>query len=291
MTIVTAFADPAEEAACLALLPELGTAEPELIVARRDGRLVGAAGIVWQSWAKPGGFPLWVHVLPDERRRGVGRALVAAADTAARGEIDGLWSARPLAQDGGAAAFAAACGLAPVRSFAHFAVETASFLAHIEAIVARLRRHGHIPDDIVAIPLRQAPFAPVARLVADEFAQGPVRMLQRLRAAATRDDPALVDLDRSTVILAGDAVLGALLAQRRGDDWAILANVVAAGARKGFVNPLQLAISTRAGWEAGSQTFLFHCDEAVRDSMNLARRSGARQVAAESLYYAALAIA
>ncbi len=84
----------AEARACRMLLPAAYTGpEPEVLLARGgDGTILGAAALRWQSWTAPPGFPLLVQVVPAVRRRGVGRALVEAAATLARGEAPGLWS-------------------------------------------------------------------------------------------------------------------------------------------------------------------------------------------------------
>ena len=110
-------AGPEALPACLALLEPI--AHPEAVpwdARGADGALAGAAGVLWRSKGRPPGFPLWVHVLPDRRRRGVGRALLAAAAEAARGEAPALLAAAMLDLAGEGAAFAAACGLVAVAA-------------------------------------------------------------------------------------------------------------------------------------------------------------------------------
>src|SRR6478735_863277 len=174
-------AGKSEQAACLALLPEFWNMPAELIAAREDGALVGAAGLIWESWAEPAGFRMSLHVLPDSRRRGIGRALVEAADTLIRGETDGLWSLRPLEEEAPAARFLRACGFDARKRNVHYEAEVATFHGHVARLVDRLRRAGHIPEGARTISLREAPLEEVAWLVASEFPGGPAQTLARLR--------------------------------------------------------------------------------------------------------------
>src|SRR5258708_7744717 len=102
-TVSVGPASEAEAVACLALLPEVPPSPAEFLIARQDGRLAGAAAVVWRSWAKPGGFPVRVHVLPTMRRQGVGRRLMTEAVGLATGEAEGLWSLEPETLEGPAA--------------------------------------------------------------------------------------------------------------------------------------------------------------------------------------------
>lgn len=281
-------ASAADEAACLALLPETWGLPVELLAARADGELVGAAALVWESWQTPAGFPFAVHVVPAARRRGIGWALVEAALALVEGETDGLWSLRNLPDDSEAAAFLRATDFTAAQRIAHFRVETAAFDRHLSAFVARLYRNHRIPASIRTVPLREAPLDAVARLVAAEFGSGPLRLLRRMRAGLAADDDNGLDFDRSTVVLDGDRVAGVLLSRWTGEHPAIEANVVAPAWQGSYVNALQLQVATRRGLEAGSTHFLFDCDETIHDSMNLARRGGAERLGTEARFYRAV---
>ena len=278
-----------EQAACLALLPEVWNVPVELIAARRDGVLIGAAGLLWESWADPAGFPIAVHVIPEARRQGVGRALVDTALALVDGESDGLWTLGNVAEESEAADFLRGCGFAPQKRITHFEMQGQSFHDHVERIVARLRRNGHIPADARTVALRDAPLDDVARLVAGEFSGGPARLLSRMRRGLAVGDGSGIDFDRSTVVMEGAQVAGALLYHWNDGDPVIEANVVAPAWRNSYVNALQLQVATKHGLDGGATSFRFDSDETVRDSMNLARRGGARPIKTEARFYRAMA--
>ncbi len=240
-----------EQAACLALLPEVWNVPVELIAARRDGVLIGAAGLLWESWADPAGFPIAVHVIPEARRQGVGRALVDTALALVDGESDGLWTLGNVAEESEAADFLRGCGFAPQKRITHFEMQGQSFHDHVERIVARL--------------------------------------LSRMRHGLAVGDGSGIDFDRSTVVMEGAQVAGALLYHWNDGDPVIEANVVAPAWRNSYVNALQLQVATKHGLDGGATSFRFDSDETVRDSMNLARRGGARPIKTEARFYRAMA--
>ena len=200
-----------EFAACLALLPEVRDMPVELLAAHREGEIVGAAALGWESWTRPAGFPVAVHVVPGARRSGVGRALIEAALDLIDGETDGLWSLGNLDEESAAASFARACGFKAEKRVLHFHMETRIFHDHLSRIVEHLRRRKRISADARAVALRDADMEGVARLVATELGSSPRRLHARFRAAVAGDDPYGVDLDHSTVIMEGDHIAGALL--------------------------------------------------------------------------------
>lgn len=277
------------QAACLALLPEVRAMPAELIAANRDDELVGAAAVIWESWSDPAGFPIAVHVIPPARRNGIGRALVQAACALVDGETDGLWGINKIDEVGAAADFLRACGFAPLKRTLHFEMEGQAFYDHASRIVERLRRHGRIPADAHAIALRDARLDDVAWLVSREFPSGPIQLLTRMRQslALPRDDG--IDMERSTVIMEGEQMVGALLYRWNGGHPAIEVNVVAPHRRNTYVNALQLQVATGRGLEGGASSFRFDTEVATRDSMNLARRGDGRLIATEALFYRAVA--
>ena len=84
------------------------------------------------------------------------------------------------------------------------------------------------------------------------------------------------DQDKSAVLLRGNEVKGALLYMWNDGNPIIDVNVVAPELRRGPANVLLLEAATRNALEGGGISFRFRCEEHVRDTVNLARRSGAK---------------
>src|SRR5687768_9215723 len=106
---------PHELPAVRRMLPSLFTAAiaPDRVIvcaSAADERLIGAAAIAWNLWGTPPGFPLWVHVLEEFRRRGCGRELVAAAARAARSDTAQFHAWSALDEDNPACDFLRAVG-------------------------------------------------------------------------------------------------------------------------------------------------------------------------------------
>ena len=69
-----------------------------------------------------------------------------------------------------------------------------------------------------------------------------------------------------------------MLCRRVGDRVDIDVNVVAPELRRSWANVVLLEGMARRGRAAGVNRFQFTCEEHVRDTLNLARRSAARQL-------------
>jgi GNAT superfamily N-acetyltransferase len=255
---VSLASDP-EARACLALLPEVRGAPVELLIARLDGELAGAAAVYWQNWTTPAGFPTQIHVVPGARRRGVGRAL--------------------LAEDDEAAGFLRAGGFRPARRQHYFEAALTDLLAEVAPRAARLRSRGRSPDGLAIIPLTKAPLAPLARIVAFGFGNGPDSMVRGLEARLTRPD------DRSLVLMVGEAIAGAVLWRIDKDLAMIEARVVAEGFRGGWLNTLLLEAGLLEGQAEGVRRMRFDCHGENRDTLNLARRCAAVEIANRANWY------
>jgi GNAT superfamily N-acetyltransferase len=275
-----------EAPACLALLPETRGMQTELLIARRDGDLAGAAALVWQSWSSPGGFPVAVRVLPAERRRGVGRRLLQRAADLAAPETDGLWSAEPLDLDSPAALFLQACGFEPRRRQHHFLGRVDVMIEHLSPLLHRARRRGRIPPDARIVPLPQAPLDEVGWLVSAELGGGPIRALQGLRL---RGAEAQAGADRSLAVLQGEKTAAVILWRVQEQVAVIDARVVAPGWRGDWPNLVLLEAALVRMKAEGVEAFRFHCDEGVRDTLSLARRCDAEETARNALFYYAIA--
>ncbi|HZZ69837.1 MAG TPA: GNAT family N-acetyltransferase [Phenylobacterium sp.] len=282
-------ATEAEAPACLALLPQAHQMPAEFLIAKQDGRLAGAAALMWRSWATPSGFPVSVQVLAEHRRQGVGRRLLGDAVAWASGEADGLWSLEPQALEGPAAAFLDACGFRLARRQRHFEADVKALRDNVAPALARLRRHGRIPADARVVPLAEAPLEEVGWLVSAQFGGGPFRALQNLRRRVTQRGISTGDL--SQVVLHGDKVVGVILARLDHGVAVIDGRIVAPGARGDWAGALQLDAVLGHGPRFGLKTFRFHCDDDVRDTLSLARRSNARELAQKGLFYYALSAA
>ena len=273
----------AELAACLALIPLARGLPVEFLLARNEGRLAGAAAVLWRSWSTPGGFPLMIEVLPDERRRGVGRALVAGAAALVAREAPGLWSAQALDLAGDQAAFLAACGFLPRKRQHHFQVRADEIQARIGRLMARLRARGLVPDDARVVPLAEAPLPEVGWLVSADFGGGPFSAHRRLRQREAMAG------DRSLVLLVGEEPAAVLLLHREGEIGFVDIRLVAPGWRRSWPLPLVMEEMLRRGEADGLKHWRFLSDETNRDTMSLAHRQDAQTLAEQAYFYYAAA--
>ena len=262
-----------ETSACLALLPKAADWPVELIAAKRGGELVGAAAVRWRNESNPAGFPVAIHVVAAERRRGVGRRLMEAATALCRGETPGLWSLHPIAEGTPEASFAVGCGFGFARREHHFEADTDAVLAVVAPTVSRLRDRGKLPEDLRLVSLAEAPLDQVARLFAGGSATPGAGMMDRLTRYA-RDGDGVGD--RSRVALRREQIEGAIIWRRRGDlalveMWAIHPR------NRGWLSLVLLEDGLRRGRAEGLRTLRFHCDETVRDTMSLAEQCGAKE--------------
>ena len=246
----------AEEAAlpaCFAMLPSIASPDAEVFVARdEEGKLLGAGGMLWRGWSSPSGFPVAIHVLPDSRRRGVGRALLAALQDRARGEADRLWAVESLEEGSEAAVFLEACGFATSKRQILFEADAATFLGHMQPLIARMRDRKRIPDEVTSVPLADVPLREVARLVAIEFRTGPPNIYRMLEQSRDMDpELAQISFAHSRALMIEDALAGALLLKWNDGAPEILANVVAPEWRRGWVNALLLAETPQANVARG----------------------------------------
>lgn len=288
-------ASPQSLPAALALIAPVNHPDSIVLTARDvNGVLAGAAGILWQSWGRPPGFPCWVHVLPDVRRGGIGTALVREMIERATGETAGLWGARALVEDSPAHHFACSLGFEKVGKQLVFKANSGRFLAETSRIIERLRRGNRIPANAEARSLTKEILPTLAPLLLAELDTVP-RDIERQMLVSLDGDPATspVDCNRSRVLHWNGEVIGALLSRRLpdGSSSAIICNVVAPQYRRGWANALLLESTTRAGVDDGCPQFQFDCADTHRDTIGLARRCDAELVRTESLFRYALTAA
>jgi len=272
-----------EAPACLALLPEIGGAPAELLIARVDGEFAGAAGVVWASWAEPAGFHVAVRVLEAARGRGVGRKLLMAASDLADGETDGLWSFQATPLDSPAAKFLEACGFAPRKRDHYFQIGVSRMLDHVGGIVRRYRERGHIPPgaDVVFLSDVEAPLEEITWLIARELDNGPLVHPQTLRRR-------LVDsADRSMIARFNGELAGVTLWRVEGGNAIADVRVVARQWRSGWPNLLMMETGLLRAREEGLEQIKFFSDEALNDTRNLAKRGEGQETDVKARYYLA----
>lgn len=282
-------ADEAALPACFALLPSLAHPESVVLTATdRDGVLLGAGGVLWRGWNQPAGLPAWIEVLPDSRRQGVGRALLRSLAALGAAESDRLWALNPVDEASPAAAFARACGADAAKRHLYFEAQGDAFTAEMAGILDRLRGAGRVPADLTIAPLSAANVEQVKWLIVEQMAAAPPRLEATLaRGLAEPPATAPVDRERSCVLTTPDGtVAGALLTRRvPGEDVSeVVCNVVDPRWRRGFANPLLLHAFTAKSLAQGCTRMRFDCDEDVRDTVRLARRSGATQLRVETRF-------
>lgn len=272
-----------EARACRLMMPEIfgPSHAPELWVAidRETSLLVGGAGAAWHLVSDPPGFPVYVHVLPSVRRRGIATALVNAVARACSGDACRLNAWFDVAPNSSAATFMAAIGFTLARQVFDYEAGGAEFYARIKAIHDRFARAGKLPADFRIVPLGEAPAEAVAALVADHLSMASATAVARVVRGTSSHDP-----QRSVVLLKGQAVLGSLLYSWNHADPVIDCWIVAPTARGTAANLMLVEAATRNGLAGGAQRFRFSCTDDVLDTVNLAQRGGARQIATRLRY-------
>jgi hypothetical protein len=128
------------------------------------------------------------------------------------------------------------------------------------------------------VPLAEAPADEVIRLVAPSFAALPHDVAWRIAPGSVYG----YDRALSLVLLHGAArVGGAVLCRRFGERVDMDVGVVAPELRHGWANLMLVEGMARLGHAAGVTRCRFSCEEHVRDTLNLARRSDAARLPAQ----------
>lgn len=280
--ITVAPARETEAAACLALLPEAVGLAVELLIAMRGASIVGAAALWWRNDSDPPGFPLAIHVLPLERRRGVGRRLLNHAIEIALDDAIGFWSRGAVMDGGSGAAFLSACGFVPRRREHHFDAAIDMLLADVSPRAGKLRDRNRVPSDVTIVPLAAAPLDEVGRLLARELGAAPLATIERLRRRAHGPDNAG---DRSRVAMRDGNVEGAILWRIHEGVAIVEARVVHSRARGGWLNVVLLEDGLMRGKAEGLKRLRFHCEDTVRDTLSLARRCEAVEREPRAYFY------
>jgi GNAT superfamily N-acetyltransferase len=281
--ITVAVAKDHEARACLALLPEARDRSTDLLIARLGGAFAGAAALSWGNWTLPAGFPLTLHVVPDVRRRGVGRALLAAAADLAVPETDGLWTFQPLPESGEAAAFLRACGFSPRRRQHVFEGHVEALLANITPLLTRLMRRAGPAAEARIAPLAEASVDDVGWLVSGALeGAAPFAISAWMRHQIALGEGSL---DRSQVALIEGKAAGVILWRLDKGVAAVDARVVAAPWRGGPINLRLLEAGLLRCRAEGIETLRFQCDDTIKDTISLARRAQAKEISTTANWY------
>lgn len=261
------------------LLPETFTPDraPVVWLALDGADLAGAAAVGWG----PGGFPVQVNVVPPRRRRGVGRALVDRLVDILAPETDALRSWTLVPEAGPAGAFLRSAGFQAHRRFLGFETDDVEFPAMIQPVRARFESRGRgLPAGARLVGLREAPADDLIELVSADFAGGP----RVVRARLSGTGAAAFEPDISVVMMRDDTILGAVLASRRDDIAMIDAIVVAPQVRARGANVVLLDEVTRRAMAQGCRRSRFYCEDTTRDTVNVARRAGARELETTAIF-------
>lgn len=260
-------ARPEEAAAGLALLPQAAQTGSELLIARRNDALAGAASLVWHTAGDPPGFLLEIMVLPEQRRCGVGRALVTAAATLVRGETAGLWTV-PI--DGGSPAlrFALACGFEPRAQTFLLGAPLEFALTRLRVKTDAARAAGAAAARAVIRPLADDEIAGAARLVAAELGGGPgatAAKISGLMSADNRVPP--------HVALVDGRFAGVVLCHGAGSVFVVEALVIPVAWRGEHISQMMMRHVIEAAADAGLATGHFQSEEQVVTSFDILRRA------------------
>ena len=250
---------------CRELLPAVFPAygrPPELLVAAGPEGIMGAAATEWTAR----GFPVAICVDPQSRNRGLGRALLAAALDSMAGETALVRAWQPIPDQSPAARLFQNAGFTPMQRLIVFDTDGTRFE---RATLSLLERVSAGRPDVGT--LRQAPPDAVARLVSPYFTLLPHGLERQL----TIGPPDGYDLDLSPVLLLDGQVAGAMLCRRLGQVLQIDLHVVAESARRTAASLRLVEAVTGRARQAGLERVRFFCDPAVRDTVNLGRRTGA----------------
>lgn len=271
-------ASPDELTEVRRLLPQVFTAgsAPDivLVAAGKASRpLLGAAAVSWQAWGKPPGFPFLLHVIEPARRRGIGRALVAAVARACRGETERLRGWRSVDEDSDAEAFLRAVGFSVTRRVLHFEGDAQAFYDEVGTILKRIAASGRMPREMTISPLAVIEAPPLARFVSETFGSAYETCLVNARGIG----PNAWDRERSMVLRIGGQIKGALLGRWRDGMPEVDVLLVAPELRGGWANVAMLGAAMDVGLTAGVSRFRLCCEDSQINTMKLARRVAARE--------------
>lgn len=289
-TVHVAVAQPGELDLAFALLPHVanqGVAAESVLVARhaREHAIVGVAAFSSIPWeVQRSGLRGAIVVLPSQRRRGVGAALLAALGaTLRRWDVDYLYAWGEW-DDATAPPFLARSGFAPQRAVLHFEVDTRNACEQTSLILERLRAGRRIPAGASVLPLAPR-HLPQAIALYSSYARLPHG------AAAARFDAALADpacATLSQVVELDGELIGLLLCKPDHDLSEVDLWITQPGHRHGWPALMLLDASARQQARLARPRFRFSCNDAASATLQMARRVDATLLHTTHTYALAL---
>ncbi|MBV6320859.1 GNAT family N-acetyltransferase [Duganella violaceipulchra] len=289
-TVHVAVAQPGELDLAFALLPHVanqGVAAESVLLARRAGdhAIVGAAAFSSIPWeVRRSGLRGAIFVLPSQRRRGVGGALLTALGAMLRQwDVDylhawGEWD------DIDAPPFLARKGFTPQRALLHYQVDTRNACRQTSLMLERLRVGRRIPAGAAAMPLAPR-HLPQAITLYSSYARLP------LGAAAARFEAALADpacAVLSQVVELDGELIGLLLCKPNQELPEVDLWITQPGHRHGWPALLLLDAPARQLATLARPRFRFSCNDAASATLQIARRTDATLLHTTHTYALAL---
>lgn len=256
-----------------------------LIAADAEDQVAGVAAfsLLGRDHQMPG-LRAHLFVLPSQRRRGVGRALLRGlAAEAAQWDVDYLQSWQEWSDDE-PPAFLLHLGAQRLRTLHYFEADAAAGHHHCSAFLARLRDTGRIPPGVRTENLQPHHWPAAAQLYA---------LHSRTAATALQDHLAATCADAqnaalSFVLMLGEELIGLLLSQRDHGLPGVDLWITHPRYRHGWPALMLLQAASVVMLERGLPRCRFHCNDESRATLGMARRAGAELLHSRSSY--ALAI-
>jgi GNAT superfamily N-acetyltransferase len=270
--------------ACRLILPEAfgRVVVPDLLLAvgRQPIRFLGAlayAAVLFE------GNPSWrlaLHVVRGYRRRGIGTQLVRSliGRTAGRG-VRALIAPQP-AEEPEAARFLGSLGFQHAFRSSVYEGELEHYRAAVGPLCERLRGRGKVPPGARAVPLQDAPRDGLAQLLAEHARRTPHSLGDPWAEVWLRPSAR----EASAVLMLGDQVIGAILAEKHGPLAEVIWRVVAPPYRGGWANIVLNAATWDRMARSGVRRVRFTTTTHTPDTERFVRLYGAAQATTTDQY-------
>jgi GNAT superfamily N-acetyltransferase len=238
-------------------------------------RLIGAIAVAPLMRLQPYRGPrVALHVISPWRRRGVGRALVAAAVevSAARG-ADALYAWDKMSPDGVDAQVWRRLGFDKAIESSLTRIDATRTIEALQPLVSCLIERKYIPAEARLVPLREADINEIVELVTTFLAGAGDEA--GLKNRLIGNHPLPLEPLLSKVLLFNDRVAGVMLGSPINKHVGLVeVNVIHPMLRGGWANVWLKLETTRIARDAGYQTFLYETHEQHADTKALTRRVG-----------------